>query len=425
MTRHTHIVVVGAGIVGIAAALWLQRDGLAVTVIDPGPPGSGASSGNAGCFSPSSIVPLSGPGILRQIPGWLLDPQGPLAIRWHYLPRLAPWLLRFIRAGTPARIEHQAAALARLLASTSDDLASLLHGTGAEPLIERRGSLIVYRTEAGWTGAEPGWNLRRRNAVAWEELTPIDLLDLEPALSPGLYRGVLLTGNSHTVDPHALVRRLAEAFLLGGGQLLATRVTSFDVADGRLRSVQTASGTVAASGVVLAAGARSGPLARMLGDRVPLETERGYHLNVGAPPVPLHRPVLSAEDRFVATPMTAGTRLTGTIELAGLASPPDWRRARALLPLGQRLFPGLPAGPGTTWMGHRPSMPDSLPVIGRSSRTPDVVYAFGHGHLGLTGAPTTGRLVADLVQGRTPEIDLSPFGASRFRPSWTPRPGSA
>ena len=415
MTTGRRVVVIGAGIVGVAAACWLQRDGHQVTISDPEPPGHGASSGNAGCISPGSIVPLSGPGVLLQVPGWLLDPAGPLALRWRHLPFAAPWLLRFVRAGAAAAVEHQAAALARLLVPVHECLSPLLQDAGAADLVRRDGSLIVYRTRAGWEAGRRGWDLRRRNGIAWEELDPEALRRLDPALAPGLYRGALLPGNGHTVDPQALVSRLAAAFVRRGGRVATAAATGFALEAGRLRAVRTTAGPIAAEAAVLAAGAHSRGLAAALGDRVPLESERGYHLMLPDPQVTPRFPTLSAEGRFVATPMAHGLRLTGIVELAGLRAPPDWRRAHALLPLAQALYPGLAGEGGTVWMGHRPSTPDSLPVIGRSRRSPDVIYAFGHGHLGLTGAPSTGRLIAELIAGRAPSIDPAPYAAMRFR----------
>lgn len=424
MGRPKRVVVIGAGIVGLAAARWLQRDGHQVTLLDPAPPGTGASFGNAGCLSPSSIVPLSGPGLLRQVPGWLRDPSGPLKLRWRHLPRAAPWLLRFVRAGHPDRADRLAAALHTLLAPVHDTVETLLPGAGASGLVRRDGSLIVYRTAEGWRGGQRSWSVRRDNGIAWQELEPEALRALDPALAPGLYRGVLLPGNGHVLDPHGLVARLAADFADAGGVLLRTQATGFTFEETRLRAVGTPDGPVPADAAVLAAGAQSRRLAGLLGDRVPLESERGYHLMLDAVDAMPRYPTLHAEDRFVATPLAAGLRLTGTVELAGLAAPPDWRRAHALLPLARRLYPGLAtARGGAVWMGHRPSTPDSLPVIGRSRRSPDVVHGFGHGHLGLTGGPFTGRLVAELVAGRPSAIDLAPFSPGRFR--WPAARGAA
>lgn len=413
------VIVVGAGAVGIAAARWLQRDGHRVTVIDPAPPGTGASGGNAGCLSPSSILPLSTPGMLRQVPGWLLDENGPLSLRWRYLPRATPWLLRFLRAGTAAGVAHQAAALAQLLAPMAESLAALTQGTEAAELLRWQGSLVLYRTAAAWAGSADGWALRRQHGIPWKEIPGEALRDLDPALAPGLHRGVLLPGNGHVRDPQALVERLAAAVVRDGGRLLRDRVTGFEVEDGQLRAVHTEAGRVPATAAVLAAGAHSRDLAAELGDRVPLETERGYHLALPCAPAMPALPAVAAEDRFVATPMAMGLRLTGTVEIAGLAAPPNWARAQRLLSLAGRLYPGLRAAGAdhgaTAWMGHRPSMPDSLPVIGPSRRARAVVLAFGHGHVGLMAAAFTGRLVADLVADRPAAIDLAPFSPRRFR----------
>ena len=414
MTTGKRVVVIGGGIVGVSTALWLQRDGHQVTVVDPELPGRGASFGNAGCFSPGSIVPLSAPGMLRQVPGWLLDPAGPLALRWRYLPFAAPWLTRFVRAGEAAKVIHQARVMAELLVTSYDCIEPLLRDAGAEHLLRREGSLVVYSTRAGWEGAQPGWALRRRNGVAWDELGPEELHELDPALATGQYRAAFLPGNGHTTDPYALLSLLVASFVRAGGQLVVAAARGFAFKQDRLCAVQTNAGPLAATAAVLAAGAHSRTLARALGDRVPLESERGYHLTLPSPGVAPRYPTLSAEGRFVATPMDMGVRLTGTVELAGLRAPPDWRRAHMLLPLAQRLLPGLAGADGTVWMGHRPSMPDFLPVIGRSRRCADVVYAFGHGHLGLTAAASTGRLVSQMLTGQTPLVDPSPFAAARF-----------
>lgn len=409
------VVVIGAGVVGVMAARWLQREGHRVTLLDPQPPGRGASFGNAGCFSPGSIVPLSSPDALRQVPRWLMDPAGPLALRWRHLPFALPWLLRFVRSGTAAAIKHEAEALSRLLAPVYECLQPLLRDSGAEDLVRQDGSLVVYATRAGWELSQRGWMLRRRNGVVWEELGPNALHELDPALTRGLYRGAFLPGNGHTVDPHALVIKLSAAFQRAGGRFVPMAATGFVLNGSRLIGVKTQTGVLEGEAAVLAAGVHSRRLARLLGDPVPLESERGYHLTITQPAVMPRLPTLSAEGRFVATPMAMGLRLTGVVELAGLRAAPNWRRAHALLPSARAVFPGLTDAGGSVWLGHRPSTPDSLPVLGRSHRSPDIIYAFGHGHLGLTGGPTTARIVSELIGTRTPSIDLAPFAASRFR----------
>ena len=409
---------IGAGVVGMATASCLLRDGHEVFVVDPDPPGEGASFGNAGCFNPSSVVPMSMPGSWRNVPKWLSDPLGPLAIRWGYMPTLAPWLLRYIRAGTPTRVQKQARALTTLLASSLDDWAPLVRNAGAEDLVLRNGILIAYRSQASWAGDRAAWDLRRANGVTWDELDTDELRQFEPALSRDYARGIHVPGNGNTTSPHALVLRLSEAFQRDGGTLHRARALGFTLAGGRLHAIRTDQGELAADAAVIAAGAHSKPLAASLGDPVPLETERGYHLMIRGPEVVPRIPTTDADGKFVVSPMRDGLCLAGTVELAGLDAPPNWRRSRMLLDQVTRLLPGLsssyPEERISVWMGHRPSLPDSLPVIGASRASPDVFHAFGHGHVGMTGAPTTARVIADLVAGRPAPIDLAPFRADRF-----------
>jgi D-amino-acid dehydrogenase len=410
--------VIGAGVVGIAAASYLLRDGHEVFVVDPDPPGEGASFGNAGCFNPSSVVPMSMPGAWRNVPKWLADPLGPLAIRWSYLPMLAPWLLRYLRAGTPTQVQAQARALATLLGRSFDAWAPLIRNAGAEDLVLRNGILIAYRSQASWAGDRAAWDLRRANGITWDELDADKMRQFDPGLSRDYSRGIRVTGNGHTTSPHGLVVRLSQAFQRDGGTLHRARALGFTLDGGRLRAIRTDRGELPADAAVIAAGAHSKPLAASLGDPVPLESERGYHLMIRDPEVVPRIPTTDADGKFVVTPMRDGLRLAGTVELAGLDAPPDWRRSRMLLDQVTRLLPGLsssyPEERISVWMGHRPSLPDSLPVIGASRASPDVFHAFGHGHVGMTGAPTTARVIADLVAGRPAPIDLAPFRADRF-----------
>jgi len=410
--------VIGAGMVGVCTASWLQRDGHTVFLVEAGEPGRGASFGNAGCFNGSSVTPLSMPGVVGNVPRWLFDPLGPLSLRWGYLPAIAPWLLRFIRAGTPEKVRAQARALRPLVGPTLEALRPLVTDAGAEDLVHRLGHLFVYRSEGSLGKDRLAWDLRRENGVEIDEFDADELRQLEPALSREYVRGLLVRENGHTSNPLALVERLLEHFLRSGGELVQSRAHGFRLNGHRLTAIQTDEGDLPADAAIVCAGAYSKPLAASLGDRVPLETERGYHLMISDPEVMPRIPTADADGKFVATPMATGLRFAGTVELAGLAAPPDWRRARILLAQGRKMLPGLPASHPeeriSVWMGHRPSLPDSLPVLGPSRSTPDVVYAFGHGHVGMTAAPMTGKVVADLVAGRPPSIDIDPFAPSRF-----------
>jgi len=410
--------IVGAGMVGVAAASHLQRNGHDVVLIDAGNPGEGASFGNAGCLNGSSVVPMSMPGVVRNVPRWLFDPLGPLSIRWRYLPLLAPWLLRFVRAGTPERVGTQARALRSLLKPSIDCLAPLVKDAGADDLVFRLGHLFAYRSDASFAKERAAWRLRADNGIEWDEFDANELHQLEPALSREYVRGIVVRENGHIANPLRLVQRLAETVVRNGGALKRAHVSGFDVSEGRLCAIRTDGGPIPADRAVIATGAYSRPLAAALGDRIPLETERGYHLMIKDPEAMPRIPTADADGKFVATPMETGLRFAGTVELASLDAPPDWRRAHVLLDQGRRMLPGLarhhPDDRVSVWMGRRPSMPDSLPVIGRSRGSPDVIYAFGHGHVGMVAAPMTGKLVAELIDGRPPSVDLAPFRPDRF-----------
>lgn len=410
--------VIGAGMVGVCAASWLQRDGHSVFLVEAGEPGRGASFGNAGCFNGSSVTPVALPGMIRNVPRWLFDPLAPLALRWRYLPTIAPWLARFVRAGTPEKARAAARALRPLVGPTLSALQPLVRDAGAEDLVHRLGHLYVYRSPESLEKDRAAWDLRRENGVEVDAFDADELRQLEPTLSRDYVKGLLVRENGHTSNPLALVERLVEQFVRSGGELVRGRARGFRIEGGRLAAIETDDGDLAADAAVVCAGAYSKPLAAALGDRVPLETERGYHLMIRDPEAMPRIPTADADGKFVATPMETGLRFAGTVELAGLEAPPDWRRARILLEQGRRMLPGLAASHPeeriSVWMGHRPSLPDSLPVLGPAGATPDVIYAFGHGHVGMTSAPMTGKVVADLVAGRPPSIDIVPFSAGRF-----------
>ena len=409
---------IGAGMVGVCAATWLQRDGHSVFLVEPGNPGEGASFGNSGCFNGSSVTPVAMPGVIRNVPRWLMDPLGPLSLRWSYLPTIAPYLLRFIRAATPEKVHAQAKALRPLIAPTLPLVRELARGAGAEALIHQRGHLYVYRSEESLKKDGLAWALRRENGVEVDEFDADELRQLEPTLSREFAHGLLVRENGHTSNPFGLVSALVEHFRRQGGEVVSARALGFRLDGGRLVAISTDAGDLAADAAVVCAGAHSKPLAAALGDRVPLETERGYHLMIRDPEVMPRIPTADADGKFVAVPMDTGLRFAGTVELAGLKAPPDWRRARILLEQGRRMLPGLAASHAeeriSVWMGHRPSLPDSLPVLGPARASPDVIYAFGHGHVGMTAAPMTGKIVADLLSGRPAPIDIASFAPGRF-----------
>ena len=406
--------VLGAGVVGLCCAAFLQRDGHAVTLVDRADPGTGTSSGNAGLIHIDGTTPVATPGIVRRIPGMLLDPAGPLVVRWRYLHRIAPWLARFAWAARRSRVEDISIALASLLDRSDEAWRILIREAGAEDLWRESGELHVYRRKAAWEAAQESHALRRRRGARLEELTVAEMRQLEPALARDLHAGVYSPGASSITHPLHLSERLFELFRRRGGEFVRENVTRIETgAEGRIR-LATDGGVREADSLVIAAGAFSRPFARAAGSRVPLDTERGYHLWLPRPGVELRRPIVVGDHFFGIVPMTGGVRLAGTAEFAGLDLPPYWERADILGELAAPFVPGLRLEGAERWMGHRPALPDSLPVIGRAPGRRDVLFAFGHGHLGLTMAAVTGRLVADLAGGRAPPVDMAPFAAERF-----------
>ncbi|ACL58560.1 NAD(P)/FAD-dependent oxidoreductase [Methylobacterium nodulans] len=418
-----HVAVIGSGIVGAATALTLVRDGCRVTLIEPGEPGGpqAASYGNGGWISPASIVPMSMPGLWRKVPGYLLDPGGPLTIRWSHLPRLAPWLLRFLRAGSSvAKVERTARALRSLLVDAPARHAALAAEIGRPELIRRQGLLYPYADRAAFAADALAWRLRWDNGVRWLELGPDELAQLEPALARHYTFGALVQEGAHCVDPGGYVAAIAATALAQGAERLHAAATGFAIEGGRLRAVQTNEGPVACDRAVVAAGIRAKDLARQAGDRIPLESERGYHVMLSPPDPAPRTPIMPGDTKMANTVMAQGLRAAGQVELASLDAPPNWRRAEILLGHIVSAYPGLaaqgrPPEEPQRWMGNRPSTPDGLPVIGTASGCADIVYAFGHGHVGLACGPVTARAASDLVQGLAPPVPLSPFSPKRFR----------
>lgn len=408
------IVVVGAGIVGVCCALYLLKDGHRVVLLDRGAPGEGTSFGNGSIITEEAVIPVQSPGVAYKVPGMLMDPLGPLAIRWSYLPKIAPWLLQFVRASSPARVEDISIALRALLKGAVAAYDPLLEIAGIRDMIRRSGWVCVYETDKGFHDYAPLRELQRRRGVKMEILAPEELRQLEPGLAPVFKHGVFYPDVAHTVDNFRFVQELAGAFQQLGGDIRRQSVTGFEQSDGKVTAVRTDAGDVACSGVVIAAGAWSKALTAMLGSRPPLDTERGYHLTLPHAGDSLRMPVYSTERGFVCTPLEHGLRIAGTVELGGLEAAPNWQRAEVLYENARRWLPELDRREESRWMGYRPSMPDSLPVIGRAPQHDNAVFAFGHGHIGLSLGARTGALVAALLGGRDPGIDLSPYRPDRF-----------
>ncbi len=409
-----NITVIGAGIVGIATASYLRRDGHQVTVVDQRPPGEYCSFGNAGILSPGSCVPIAMPGVLAQVPGYLLDPLGPLALRWSYLPRALPWLLKFVAAADIKRVEKIADGLRALLVQTFDAYTPLVKSAGVEDLIHKSGYMVVYSSRRAYQGDALGWKLRRDRGVVIDELDAAEIRKRLPGLHGDHEMGLFLHDHGWCANPERLTKALAAQFERDGGKILQRRVLGIDVGADGPRALRTDAGELPVEHLVICAGAHSSEFTAQLGDVVPLEAERGYHITYSDPRYRLPMPVMVPEHKCFVTPMEMGLRIAGQSEFAGVNAEPNYARADVLGKLMQRMFPGISNVDATKWMGRRPSMPDSTPVISRSTRFGNVHYAFGHGHIGLVGGAPTGRLVADMIAGRTPRIDLAPYRVSRF-----------
>ena len=412
--QQRHIAVIGAGIVGVSTAIWLRRDGHDVTLIDRIGPGAGASQGNGGVLASSSIIPVTVPGLIAKAPKMLFSPNQPLFLKWRYLPRLVPWLVRYLRHANAASVERRAAALAPIIGDSLSDHQALADGTGAERYIVPSDYLFLYPDRRYFEADAFGWSVRKAHGFEWDELEGQSWRDYDPVFGPQIGFAVRLGNHGHITDPGGYVQALAAHAERSGVRIIRAEVDDIVREGGQLTGLRAGGQTIACDGAVLAAGAWSGRLAAKFGLKAPLETERGYHLELWEPSVMPRSPVMVASGKFVATPMDGRLRLAGVVEFGGLEAEPS--RAPYLL-LEQNIraaMPGLTWKRTVEWMGHRPSMADSIPVIGEVPGLSGAYAAFGHDHVGLTGGPKTGRIMAQIISGTRPNIDLDPYSPARF-----------
>ena len=409
--------IIGAGIVGVSTAAFLQRQGYRVTVIDRVPPGEGCSFGNAGGLAFAEIVPTVHPNMFLKIPGWLMDPMGPLTIRWSYLPKALPWFMSMARNSLPDRVKAITEARANLALRVVSDFETLLKDAGTADLIRYQDTLRLYESEAQYAGDAAERAAKNHYGFETKRLSGNEVRELEPAIGPAVHCGVFHGGWYFLTNPGRAVKSIAADVVKNGGTVIADDVVSL-VRDGnRVTGLQLkAGGLHKLERLVICAGAYSHLLAKQLGEKILLEAERGYHMVLPNSGVTLSRSLTYARSPGAATPMEMGLRLAGSDEFAGLDAAPNYARADALWKNFKRVLPGLrePDAETTRWMGRRPGTPDSLPVIGPSKTTSNVWYGFGHGHMGLTWGPTTGRLISEIMTGAKSNIDLSPFRADRF-----------
>lgn len=408
-----HIAIVGAGMVGVSTAVWLQRSGHRVTLIDREGPAAGTSYGNAGVLAAASVVPVTVPGLLRKAPGMLLDRNSPLFLRWSYLPKLIPFLAKYLPHGNVDDVNRIADGLTLLLEDTAEQHVALAAGTGAEKYVVPGDYLFGYKNRDAFEADAFAWAVRRDRGFEFHVMDQAEFDAYDPAMSGRFGVGVRCPNHGRITDPGAYVKALAAHVVDAGGTVLESSVTDI-VRHGNLISVETNNGVVEADDVVVATGIWSGPLARKFGVNVPMETERGYHIEFVNPSITPKSPVMVATGKFVMTPMDGRLRCAGIVEFGGLHNSPSQAPFDLLKRQTLSLLPELKYDSIEEWMGHRPSTTDSMPVIGQSPVEPNVWMGFGHQHVGLSGGPKTGRWLAQLIGGHIPNTDLAHFAPTRF-----------
>ncbi|WP_170394260.1 NAD(P)/FAD-dependent oxidoreductase [Ruegeria arenilitoris] len=414
MSERKTIAIIGAGIVGVSTAVWLQRDGHDVILIDKAGPGEGTSHGNGGVLASCSIIPVTVPGLLQKAPRMLFDPSQPLFLKWGYVPKLLPWLLRYLKHANASDVERIAAALTPIVGDSLNDHKTLAHGTGAEKWIVPSDYLFLYENRKHFESDALGWDIRRKHGFAWDELEGEAFHAYDPIFSKDLGFAARLADHGHITDPGRYVKDLAAHVEDNGGKVIRAAVEDVVRDNGKVTGVRAGGTTISCDTAIITAGVWSGPLADQLGISVPLESERGYHLELVEPSAMPKSPVMVASGKFVATPLEGRIRLAGIVEFGGLDAPPSKAPFELMRKNARAAFPGVTWKDEVEWMGHRPAPADSIPVIGEVPGIDGAYMGFGHHHIGLTGGPKTGRLLAQMIAGRLPNTDVSVYAPSRY-----------
>lgn len=409
-------IVVGAGITGVSSAIWLQRSGCEVTLIDriePGDPGQ-TSFGNAGLLARCAVIPVATPGLLRKIPKMLFDPMQPLFLRWRYLPKLLPWVIPFLKNGEDAKMRAIAASINDLTFDTVEQHRALAQGTAAAQYLREGPYTYIYPDKAGFDADESFHQLRSRLGSRTQARDRAYLAEKDPQLSENYQYGMEFLDHGWITNPGAYVAALFRHFTEEGGTFIKTEVADI-AASGEGGAVTLIDGTaIEGDKIVLAAGIWSRKLAERFGHKVNMESERGYHLMLRGTNFTPPQPYMITDGKFAVTPMADGIRFAGIVEFGGTDAPPSEKPFKLLEAFIKRVYPDLEYAKAERWMGHRPSTSDSLPLLGASPKAPGIIFAFGSQHIGLTIGPRLGRIVADIATGMEMNADLSACRVDRF-----------
>lgn len=411
MSRH--VVVIGAGIVGVSTAIQLRRDGIDVTLVDRAGPAAGTSYGNAGVLASCSMVPVTGPGLIGKAPKMLFDPMQPLFLKWSYLPKLAPWLVKYLGHANEADTRRIGSAVAGIVGDSLAEHQALAAGTGAEHYVVESDYTFAYDSREKFLADALAWDIRRNEGVKWTELEGPAFQDYDPVVPTKFGYGVVCGDHGRISDPGEYVKALAAHAEALGARFIKADIEDIAQENGAVSGVRAGGETIACDTLVIATGVWSGPLTKKLGLKVPLEAERGYHIELWEPSFYPKSPLMIASGKFVMTPMEGRVRLAGMVEFGGLEKGPSKAPFELLRKNIKSAFPTLTWKEETEWMGHRPAPADSIPIIGEAPGVKGAFMGFGHHHIGLTGGPKTGRMLAQMIAGKTPNADMSVYAPAR------------
>ena len=404
--------IIGAGIQGVCIGLQLIKKGVPVTIFDKNDPGSMSSYGNAGHFSPYAVVQLNRPDVIYDIPKMLLSSYGPLALKWNYIPKMIPWIFKYLKSSTKKSMMHTTKYMHQILDLSLNAYDEILSEIDTTNLVERKGIIYIW-TNKNIKSREMEIKIREDLGVEQRLLTKKEILELEPNLNPVFDAGVIYDYAYHARDPKEITKKLFELFLRLGGKFKKEEVLNVEQTRYNLTQIKTSTEKFSFEKIVLACGAFSKKLTDQLGEKIPLDTERGYHIHYKQMDHLLTRPVIFLDRGFGMTPMNQGLRAVGTVELGGFKNPISKKRIDYIDRCAKELLPQL-GKYQDEWLGFRPTLPDFLPVIGPSLKNKNIIYAFGHHHLGWTLGAITGKIVSGIVNEEKTNLDLSPYSSARF-----------